>query len=69
LPALGLSNKAVFQADIKNFEEAAQDEEFLSRQSYSHSSAAPNSLLQTLDKPPFEEHLLQHTLWPEIDKL
>ncbi|PKY14388.1 WD40 repeat-like protein [Rhizophagus irregularis] len=69
LPALGLSNKAVFQADIKNFEEAAQEEEFLSRQSYSHSSATPNSLLQTLDKPPFEEHLLQHTLWPEIDKL
>ncbi|GBC05107.1 hypothetical protein RclHR1_06030007 [Rhizophagus clarus] len=69
LPALGLSNKAVFQADIKNFEESAQDEEFLSRQSYSHSSATPNSLMQTLDKPPFEEHLLQHTLWPEIDKL
>ena len=64
-----MSNKAVFQADIENFEKAAEDEEFLSRQSYAHSSATPNSLVQTLDKPPFEEHLLQHTLWPEVDKL
>ncbi|CAG8496848.1 7052_t:CDS:10 [Funneliformis mosseae] len=69
LPALGLSNKAVFQTDIENFEKAAQDEEFLSRQSYVHSSSTPNSLVQTLSQPPFEEHLLQHTLWPEIDKL
>ncbi|CAI2166210.1 4499_t:CDS:10 [Funneliformis geosporum] len=69
LPALGLSNKAVFQTDIENFEKAAEDEEFLSRQSYAHSSSTPNSLVQTLSQPPFEEHLLQHTLWPEIDKL
>ncbi|CAG8477672.1 4245_t:CDS:10 [Ambispora gerdemannii] len=69
LPALGLSNKAISQGDIENFVKAAESEEFLSRQSYSHSSATPNSLVQVLEKPPFEEHLLQHTLWPEIDKL
>ncbi|CAG8595652.1 10091_t:CDS:10 [Ambispora leptoticha] len=69
LPALGLSNKAISQGDIENYVKAAESEEFLSRQSYGHSSATPNSLVQILEKPPFEEHLLQHTLWPEIDKL
>ncbi|KAG9286739.1 hypothetical protein G9A89_012289 [Geosiphon pyriformis] len=69
LPALGLSNKAIFQGDIDTFVKAAESEEFLSRQSYAHSSATPNSLVQTMERPPFEEHLLQHTLWPEIEKL
>ncbi|CAJ0893575.1 5486_t:CDS:10, partial [Entrophospora sp. SA101] len=69
LPALGLSNKAIFQSDIEKLSEIAEPEEFLSRQNYLHSSSAPNSLMQTLNHPPYEEHLLQHTLWPEIDKL
>ncbi|CAJ0854849.1 20811_t:CDS:2, partial [Entrophospora sp. SA101] len=52
LPALGLSNKAIFQSDIEKLSEIAEPEEFLSRQNYLHSSSAPNSLMQTLNHPP-----------------
>ena len=65
LPALGLSNKAVFESDIERLE----NEELLNQQSYTHPSATPSSLTETMERPPFEEHLLQHTLWPEIYKL
>ncbi|KAI9142552.1 WD40-repeat-containing domain protein [Paraphysoderma sedebokerense] len=67
LPALGLSNKAVFQGDIDN---AIQNpEKYLTQQSYVTSSATASSLVTTLSMPPYEEHLLQHTLWPETEKL
>ncbi|GAB5592388.1 Elongator subunit elp2 [Umbelopsis nana] len=67
LPALGLSNKAVFEGDASTMFDENEDAAAL--QSYAHPSATPTSLLQTLEHPPFEEHLMQHTLWPEIEKL
>lgn len=38
-------------------------------QSYTRSGSSPASLTEVMDHPPFEEHLLQHTLWPEVEKL
>jgi elongator complex protein 2 len=46
-----------------------EDNDEAALQSYAHPSATPTSLLQTLEHPPFEEHLMRHTLWPEIEKL
>ncbi|KAF9925620.1 Elongator subunit elp2 [Linnemannia zychae] len=69
LPALGLSNKAVFENDIASMIEAQESEEYLSQQAFVATGATPTSLTETLNQPPFEEHLLQHTLWPEIEKL
>ncbi|KAI8338158.1 WD40-repeat-containing domain protein [Chlamydoabsidia padenii] len=67
LPALGLSNKAVFEDEIEAM--ATTDENHATLQSYSHSSATPTSLVETMVQPPYEEHLIQHTLWPEMEKL
>ncbi|CAM0135097.1 unnamed protein product [Umbelopsis sp. WA50703] len=68
LPALGLSNKAVFEGDMSANGNDDEDD-YAALQSYAHPSATPTSLLQTLEHPPFEEHLMQHTLWPEVEKL
>ncbi|KAI8071807.1 WD40-repeat-containing domain protein [Gongronella butleri] len=67
LPALGLSNKAVFDTDIEAMQ--AADGNHATLQSYAHASATPTSLTETMAQPPFEEHLIQHTLWPEMEKL
>ncbi|CAO3596910.1 unnamed protein product [Absidia cylindrospora] len=67
LPALGLSNKAVFENDIEAM--TSTDENHTTLQSYTQSSATPTSLLETMAQPPYEEHLIQHTLWPEMEKL
>ncbi|KAG0007077.1 Elongator subunit elp2 [Modicella reniformis] len=69
LPALGLSNKAVFENDITAMVEAQETEEYLSQQAFVSTGATPTSLIETMTQPPFEEHLLQHTLWPEVEKL
>lgn len=69
LPALGLSNKAVFENDIAAMVEAQESEEYLSQQAFVSTGATPTSLVETMAQPPFEEHLLQHTLWPEVEKL
>ncbi|KAM4538708.1 elongator complex protein 2 [Odontesthes bonariensis] len=64
-PALGLSNKAVFQGDLvpKTIEEA---EHFNSKSDqYQESYFHPLNLTE----PPPEDHLLQNTLWPEVQKL
>ncbi|KAJ3086386.1 Elongator subunit elp2 [Quaeritorhiza haematococci] len=66
LPALGLSNKAVFPGDLQS---AAATHDFRNLQSYTSASATPTSLIEILSEPPFEPHLMQHTLWPEVDKL
>jgi elongator complex protein 2 len=65
LPALGLSNKAVFQEDINSL----QQDEFYKQQSYMSATSSPTSLVEVQVQPPFEDHLIQHTLWPEIEKL
>ncbi|KAF8934778.1 Elongator subunit elp2 [Dissophora ornata] len=69
LPALGLSNKAVFENDIASMVEAQESEDYLSQQAFVSTGATPTSLIETMTHPPFEEHLLQHTLWPEVEKL
>ncbi|KAF9107093.1 Elongator subunit elp2 [Mortierella sp. AM989] len=69
LPALGLSNKAIFENDITAMVEAQETEDYLSQQAYVSTGATPTSLTEALTHPPFEEHLLQHTLWPEVEKL
>lgn len=66
LPALGLSNKAVFEGDVPR-EDAAEESVFMS--SHAKTSATAESLSEILVHPPYEEHLLQHTLWPEVEKL
>ncbi|XP_060110502.1 elongator complex protein 2 [Heteronotia binoei] len=64
VPALGLSNKAVFQENI-----AAQttegEEKVDSSSQYCENYFQPRRLTE----PPTEDHLLQNTLWPEIQKL
>uniref|UniRef100_A0ACB8EC74 Elongator subunit elp2 n=1 Tax=Sphaerodactylus townsendi TaxID=933632 RepID=A0ACB8EC74_9SAUR len=64
VPALGLSNKAVFQEDtaIQTKEEEKNVNPF---SQYCENYFQPCSLTE----PPTEDHLLQNTLWPETQKL
>ncbi|XP_069032804.1 elongator complex protein 2 [Embiotoca jacksoni] len=64
-PALGLSNKAVFQGDLvqKNGEEEKHFNSISDQ--YQESYFHPLNLTE----PPPEDHLLQNTLWPEVQKL
>ncbi|XP_019395716.1 PREDICTED: elongator complex protein 2 [Crocodylus porosus] len=65
VPALGLSNKAIFQGDIAA--QPAEDKEKFN----SISDQYPEIYFQPLilTEPPTEDHLLQNTLWPEVQKL
>ncbi|KAI9473864.1 MAG: WD40-repeat-containing domain protein [Benjaminiella poitrasii] len=67
LPALGLSNKAVFEGDDKVENEEDENDNTLGN--HSATAATPEVLAQVMQHPPFEEQLIQHTLWPEVDKL
>jgi elongator complex protein 2 len=58
LPALGLSNKAVFG-------DGGQQETYQS----AYGTPLTANAAVPLTQPPFEEHLLQNTLWPETAKL
>lgn len=69
VPALGLSNKAVFENDVGSYNNADDVDDQSPMQSYMNAPATQNSLLEVMQQPPFEEHLLLHTLWPEVDKL
>uniref|UniRef100_A0A7N8XC63 Elongator complex protein 2 n=1 Tax=Mastacembelus armatus TaxID=205130 RepID=A0A7N8XC63_9TELE len=62
-PALGLSNKAVFQGKTL-FQCSGWGQGFISDQ-YQESYFQPLNLTE----PPPEDHLLQNTLWPEVQKL
>jgi elongator complex protein 2 len=62
VPALGLSNKAVFESEAPS---ASLD----SRLNAYTAGELTATTTKVLDAPPFEEHLMQHTLWPEIQKL
>ncbi|KAJ3177298.1 Elongator subunit elp2 [Geranomyces variabilis] len=66
VPALGLSNKAVFAGDI---DKDATTHDVRNLSAYTAVASTPTSFLDTLQHPPFEQHLLQHTLWPEVNKL
>ncbi|KAJ3172556.1 Elongator subunit elp2 [Geranomyces variabilis] len=66
VPALGLSNKAVFEGDI---DKDATTHDVRNLSAYTAVASTPTSFLDTLQHPPFEQHLLQHTLWPEVNKL
>uniref|UniRef100_A0A8C8W273 Elongator complex protein 2 n=1 Tax=Peromyscus maniculatus bairdii TaxID=230844 RepID=A0A8C8W273_PERMB len=65
VPALGLSNKAVFMEDLAP--QCTQEEPFLT----SHVFGQIEMTFQpaVLSEPPPEDHLLQNTLWPEVQKL
>ncbi|XP_048662279.1 elongator complex protein 2 isoform X5 [Marmota marmota marmota] len=65
VPALGLSNKAVFQGDMTS--QPSDEEELLTSTGFEYRQVAFQPSLLT--EPPTEDHLLQNTLWPEIQKL
>ncbi|KAM4688697.1 elongator complex protein 2 [Discoglossus pictus] len=65
VPALGLSNKAVFHGELCT--QAVQEEEKYNNVSDQYYQPAFHAL--NLKEPPTEDHLLQNTLWPEVQKL
>ncbi|XP_053570557.1 elongator complex protein 2 [Bombina bombina] len=65
VPALGLSNKAVFQGEHCTHSEQ-EDEKY---NSASDQNYQPSFQPLILTEPPTEDHLLQNTLWPEVQKL
>ncbi|XP_011799057.1 PREDICTED: elongator complex protein 2 isoform X3 [Colobus angolensis palliatus] len=65
VPALGLSNKAVFQGDIAS--QPSDEEELLTSTGFEYQQVAFQPSILT--EPPTEDHLLQNTLWPEVQKL
>ncbi|XP_072303663.1 elongator complex protein 2 isoform X2 [Eucyclogobius newberryi] len=64
-PALGLSNKAVFQGDL--VQKSSEGEDKFNRVSDQYQESYFHPLNMT--EPPPEDHLLQNTLWPEVQKL
>ncbi|RXN05381.1 elongator complex 2 isoform X1 [Labeo rohita] len=65
-PALGLSNKAVFQGDLASQSPQQDSKDFNSlSDQYKESYFQPLKLTE----PPTEDDLLQNTLWPEVQKL
>lgn len=85
VPALGLSNKAVFDVHADQTKTAVQNTPNLADELYKEvyfnvielnsklasQSSIHNSILisKNFQEPPTEEHLLQNTLWPEVQKL
>ncbi|XP_072109539.1 elongator complex protein 2 isoform X2 [Mobula birostris] len=67
VPALGLSNKAVFQGEIT----ANASKRDPSALPLSAADQYPQAYFQpiSLTEPPSEDHLLQNTLWAEVQKL
>nr|XP_057903342.1 elongator complex protein 2-like isoform X1 [Doryrhamphus excisus] len=64
-PALGLSNKAVFQGDLASRTQGDQERISSVSDQYQESYFHPVNMTE----PPPEDHLLQNTLWPEVQKL
>ncbi|SCV72081.1 BQ2448_4775 [Microbotryum intermedium] len=62
VPPLGLSNRAIGKKDAA--EEVPKEAE-----GGLYTTAFSNASLTVPDHPPYEEHLLGSTLWPEIEKL
>ncbi|XP_015754768.1 PREDICTED: elongator complex protein 2-like [Acropora digitifera] len=69
VPALGLSNKAVFEGDIESLKRDLEDPARPMKSSaFASEEPAPFTPL-SLKEPPTEDVLLQNTLWPEVQKL
>lgn len=66
IPVLGLSNKVIeyIEAEKSNAEPYIEEHQHLDPET---TSTAPISL--GLDRPPIEDQLARHTLWPEREKL
>ncbi|GFR97899.1 elongator complex protein 2 [Elysia marginata] len=64
VPALGLSNKAVFTSDIDSHKDKEKEDDVRPGQ-YPENYFTPSEL----KAPPSEDLLLQNTLWPEEGKL
>ncbi|KAI1941194.1 Elongator subunit elp2 [Ophidiomyces ophidiicola] len=61
IPVLGLSNKAVDESDINSEND---------NETNGVEGEAPRPVIQLdLHRPPLEDHLARHTLWPEHEKL
>ncbi|KAJ2556806.1 Elongator subunit elp2 [Coemansia sp. RSA 1933] len=73
LPVLGLSNKAVEEAQVLALadDSARPNDTYHVRQTHTDvvASAALDRARAARHGPPMEEDLLRHTLWPEVDKL
>lgn len=75
LPALGLSNKAVFDDDEEGPGAAGGGDASggvvpTGAAAYTEGpDLAPNAAPSAVAGPPLEEHLAQNTLWPEVHKL
>ncbi|XP_029445849.1 elongator complex protein 2 [Rhinatrema bivittatum] len=65
VPALGLSNKAIFQGDLST--QSVDEKHKFSNTSDQYSQVYFQPI--NLTEPPTEDHLLQNTLWPEVQKL
>ena len=67
VPALGLSNKAVFKGEAG----AHEDESSTAVSDPFGDENLPCNVFsaRTLQSPPLEEHLMQNSLWPEAQKL
>ena len=66
VPSLGLSNKAVFEADVRGgADKKAREEERHVKDIYPDHYFTP----EDYSRPPTEEALAQNTLWPELQKL
>ncbi|XP_074610672.1 elongator complex protein 2-like [Acropora palmata] len=69
VPALGLSNKAVFEGDIESLKRDLEDPARPMKSSaFASEEPAPFTPV-SLKEPPTEDVLLQNTLWPEVQKL
>ncbi|KDE09195.1 hypothetical protein MVLG_00517 [Microbotryum lychnidis-dioicae p1A1 Lamole] len=63
VPPLGLSNRAIGKTEAEEEQIPKETEGGL------YTTAFSNASLTVPDHPPYEEHLLGSTLWPEIEKL
>ncbi|CAF1640116.1 unnamed protein product, partial [Didymodactylos carnosus] len=76
VPALGLSNKGIFNENVRDHEATTTTTTTMRNQDEYEQPLNVDALYKEgffkstiLNEPPFEEHLLQNTLWPEIQKL
>jgi len=70
VPVLGLSNKAVFEDDIKSWDAEGKSSQNMSMKASAFSMEDPAPYNPALiNEPPVEDILLQNTLWPELQKL